>query len=170
MSDDKLTIAQALRRIKKLKGEIAEHENRIRAGVSYVSDRVPAFRYADERQNLTAAKQKMLVLQSQVAVANATTKVSHEGMEIPLALAVRMLEELKGEVALLKGLTIRNETVKTRESEWSDVVNNSVTVVTETVWVSDLSEQKRAAEVKSLQGRFEELNNIVEDANHKVTV
>lgn len=44
---DKTTVAQALRRIKKLKGLIAENEQRAKTGVSYDASKVPAFRYQE---------------------------------------------------------------------------------------------------------------------------
>jgi hypothetical protein len=83
---------------------------------------------------------------------------------------VRTLEEVKGELALLKGLVMRSEVVKEREQEWNDEKMTTVTRINEVTWVSDLSEQDRALEVKKIQNRHEELNNVVEDANHRVFV
>jgi hypothetical protein len=170
MSNDKLTIAQALRRIAKLKGEIAEHEARMKAGVSYVKEEIPAFRFADERVALVSAKAEMLALQSRVAIANALNSVEIEGVQMPLAFAIRTLEELKGEIALLKSLNLRSETVKERTQEWNDEKMDTVIRVNEVTWVSDLSEQDRAADIKKIQNRYETLNNLVEDANHRISL
>ena len=168
---DKLTIAQALRRIKKLKGQIAENEQRARAGVSYDSAKVPAFRYQEAVEKMFATQDEVVALESRVAVANATgtVTVSGEGT-LPLSQAVRILQELKGRIAFLKGLHLRSETVKDRSQEWDDTEMKHITRVTETTFVSDLSEQDRDNQVKTLQDRFETLNNAVEDANHTVTV
>jgi hypothetical protein len=167
---DKMTIAQALRRIKKLKGEIAEHETHIRSGVSYVKEKVPAFRFAEERDLWVSAKAEMLTLQARVAIANALNKIEYDGVEMPLAYAIRTLEELKGELSLLKGLVLRSETLKEREQEWNDEKCTTITRINEVTWVCDLTEQDRAQEVKKIQSRHEDLNNVVEDANHRIFV
>lgn len=176
---DKLTIAQALRRIKKLKGQIAEHEQRAKAGVSYDTSKVPAFRFQEAVDAMLSLQDEMVALESKVAVANATNTVSIPGdgktgsalaVQVNLALAIRTLQELKGRIAFLKGLNLKNETVKDRQTEWDDTEMKQITHVTETTFVSDLSEKDRDQQVKALQDRFEVLNNAVENANHTTTV
>lgn len=167
---DKMTIAQALRRIKKLKGQIAENQQRATSGVSYDVSKVPAFRYQEAFGAMTAAQLEMVALESRVAVANATSTVKHQGQDILLAQAVRLLQELKGQIAFLKALHLKNETVKDRQQEWDDIEMKHIARVTETIFKSDLSEQERDRQVKEIQDTFEVLNNAVEDANHTVTV
>jgi len=87
-----------------------------------------------------------------------------------LALAIRTLQELKGRIAFLKGLNLRNETVQTRTNDWDDTEMKHINRVTETTFKSDLSEKDRDQQVKALQDRFEVLNNAVEDANHATMV
>jgi hypothetical protein len=77
---------------------------------------------------------------------------------------------MKGEIAFLRGLNLRNETTKSREQDYDEAKNSYVMRVTETVWVSDLSELDRDKQVRQLQDHFEALNNVVEDHNHKVAV
>lgn len=166
-----MSIAQALRRIKKLKGQIAENEQRAKAGVSYDATKVPAFRYKEAVENMWALQDEVVALESKVAVANASAKVTASGEgEVPMAQAIRTLQELKGRIAFLKGLHLRNETVKERTNDWDDVEMKHINRVTETVWVSDLSEKDRDQLVKTLQDRFETLNNAVENSNHTVLV
>lgn len=167
---EKLTVAQALRRIKKLKGLIAENEQRAKAGVSYDVTKVPAFGYKDSVEAMFATQDEVVALEARVAVANATAVVKDGTEEILMARAVRTLQELKGRIAFLKGLTLRNETVKDRTNDWDDTEMKHIARVTETTFQSDLSEKDRDAQVKALQDRFEVLNNTVEDANHTVTV
>lgn len=167
---DKQTIAQALRRIKKLKGQIAEHTQRAVSGVSYVSTAVPAFRFADEREGMKTSRDEMIDLESRVAMANATAEVSDGSEKIVLAKAIRRLQEIKGDIAFLKGLHLRSETVRNREQEWSDEKATYITRFVDVVYVSDLSEKDRDQQVKALGDRFEALNNAVEDANHNVLV
>jgi len=167
---DKMTIAQALRRIKKLKGLMAESAHRAQVGVRYDASQVPAFRYQASFDAMVKAQQEMLDLESRVAVANAQAGVHYQGTFLTLARAIRELQELKGRVAFLKGLNLKAETIKDRQSEWDDTEMKHITRVTETVFVSDLSEQARDKQVKQTQDEFETLNNLVEDANHIVTV
>lgn len=167
---DKLTIAQALRKIKKLKGQIAEHEQRAKAGVSYDVTKVPAFRFSESVKQMFSTQDEVVALESRVAVANAGNYIHDGDQRVSLAQAVRILQELKGRIAFLKGLNLRNETVKDRSSEWDEDQCKTVTRVTETTFTSDLSEKDRDQQVKALQDRFEVLNNAVEDANHTVSV
>jgi len=166
----KITIAQALRRVKKLKGQIAEHTQRAMQSVSYEQGKKPAFPFHEEMVARAAAQKEMLDLQSRVAVANAKATVNDAGETITHAEAIRRLQEFKGEIAFLTSLHLRNETVKNREQEWDLTSCVMVTRATEVTFVSDLSEQDRAKAVKVLRDRFETLNNVVEDHNHKVTV
>lgn len=168
---DKITIAQALRRVKKLKGQIAEYSTRAQQGVSYLSTKVPAFRFAEAMVALKAARAEMLDLESRVVIANAKkTLTISDGRKVTLALAVRQLQELKGEIAFLRGLTFRSETVREREIEWNDDQMKNLTRFTEVTYQSDLTEQDRAAQIQVLQDAFEDLNNLVEEANHTVMV
>lgn len=169
---EKLTIAQALRKIKRLKGQIAESEQRAKVGVSYESDKVPAFRYQDTVDNMFLLQDEVVALESRVAVANAThtVVVGESAAPFPLATVIRTLQEIKGRIAFLKGLHLRTETVKDRTQEWDDAEMKHIMRVTETTYVSDLSEQARDTQIKKLQDRFEKLNNAVEDANHTVEV
>lgn len=167
---EKLTIAQALRRIKKLKGQIAENEQRAKSGVSYDATKVPAFRFKESFDKMIAAQDEAIALEAKVAIANATAVVQDGQQVIPVATAVRTLQELKGRIAFLKGLHLRNEVVKDRQNEWDDTEMKHISRVTETTFVSDLTEQDRDSQIKTLQDRFEVLNNSVEDANHTVTV
>lgn len=167
---DKMTIAQALRRIKNLKGQIAEYEQRAKAGVSYDVTKVPAFSYKDSVDAMHAAQEEMVALESKVAVANANTNIQDAAETVSLANAIRTLQEIKGRITFFKGLCLRNETVKDRQTEWDDNEMKQLTRVTETTFVSALTEQARDQHVKALQARFESLNNTVENANHQTMV
>src|SRR5271170_7991183 len=97
---DKITIAQALRRIKKLKGQLSEQSTRAQQGVSYVQGKAPAFRFQEACQIRDVVRQEMLDLESRVAVANAKkTVVDDFGNKVLLARTVRELQEIKGEIA-----------------------------------------------------------------------
>jgi hypothetical protein len=168
---DKITIAQALRRIKKLKGQIAEHTSHAQQSVSYVKEKTPAFRFTSQLAALTAAREEMLDLEARVAVANAKKLVTdNSDKKVVLALAIRQLQELKGQIAFYRGLNLRSETVREKEQNWDDDQMKHITRVNEVVYVSDLTESDRAAYIRELQDQFETLNNAVEEANHTVLV
>lgn len=168
---DKVTIAQALRRIKKLKGTIAEQSTRALQSVSYVQGKVPAFRFTVAVSQLNEARRELLDLEARVAVANAKKTITNgSGEKVVLALAIRQLQELKGQIAFLRSLNLRSETVREREQNWDDEQLKHITRINEVVYVSDLSEADRDREVKLLQDQFETLNNVVEEANHSVLV
>jgi len=168
---DKVTIAQALRRIKKLKGQIAEHSTRAQQGVSYVQGKTPAFRFAEAVNALRTARQEMLDLEARVALANAKKTVTNAlGNKITLAQAIRQLQEWKGDIAFLRRLNLRSEIVREREQNWDEEQMKHITRVMEVAYVSDLTEQERDVQIKSFQDAFEDLNNLVEEANHTVLV
>ena len=168
---DKVTIAQALRRIKKLKGQIAEHTSYAQQSVSYVWGKTPAFRFTSQLAALTTAREEMLDLEARVAVANAKKLVTdNSGKKVVLALAIRQLQELKGQIAFYRGLNLRSETVREKEQNWDDDQMKHITRVIQVVYVSDLTESDRAAYIRELQDQFETLNNAVEEANHTVLV
>jgi len=167
---ERITIAQALRRVKKLKGFIAEHRARAVAGVSYISDKVPAFRFADEVAAMSELTKELIDLEARIATANATATIKDGEDEMTLSKAIRTLQELKGVISFYQLLNLRDGIEKNRESTWDDDLGKKITRVEEILWVCDLSEAERDRNVKSLQDRFEQLNNLVEDANHQIII
>lgn len=167
-----LTIAQALRKIKRLKGQIAENEQRAKDAVSYDSTKPPAFPYKETADLLFLLQDEVVNLEARVAVANAThtITVGSNAAKFPLTHVIRVLQELKGRISFLKGLVLRSETVKDRSQEWDDVEMKHITRVAETTFVSALTEQQRDVQLRDLEDRFEKLNNAVEEANHQITV
>ena len=167
---DKITVAQALRRIKKLKGDIAEHTERAKAAVSYSANKVPFFRFNDEIASLKTAQNELVDLQSRVAIANAKATVVVAGNTMTQAEGIRRLQEIKGDIVFLKALYLRNETVKNFERNYDEIIEKYIVNTSEETWVSDISERDRDVQVKLLQETYEALNNAIEERNHKVTV
>jgi len=169
----KLTIAQALRRVKTIKGRIAEHRSRAINSVSYEVNKQPAFNFSEEMNAMKVAQNELIDLEARVARANAVTDIQdvHGGnVTVTLAHAIRQLQELKGWIAFLKELELRTGTTRERTSEWDDVKNDFVTFHKDVSYVSDLSEKARDESIKNCQEHFESLNNAVEDANHKTQI
>lgn len=164
------TVSQALRRVKKLKGLIAEATERANLAVSYNKEKPPAFSFKYSMEELERYSSELVDLEASVAVANANNTVSHNGSLITLAKAIRVLQELKGKISFLKKLHLRNEVVKDKEHDWNDDLCKNVVRTIETEFVSDLSEVDRDKLVKSFQDQFDELNSLVEDVNHKTNL
>ena len=161
------TISQALRRIKKIKGQIGEHRANAGNSVTHLAEQQPAYQFGASTEKASVLVDEMLRLQTAVAIANATTSIEVDGKKIVLALAVRTLRELTSEIAWTKGLAVKaQEKVVEHEMEFDGTrhVNAPKT------YLCLLPEAKRAARVTELQDRFDRLNDIVETANHKTLI
>jgi hypothetical protein len=170
MSNTGLTIAQALRKIKKLKGHYSEYKGYANNSVSYEELNPPEFKFQEQVDLMVQTSNEMVELEAAVAVANATNTFVYKGKLITLSYAVRMLQEMKGLIAFYKTLFLRNEICKEKEQVWHDEKSQYVTVSTEKKFVSALSEKDKVALIKGLEDDFESLNNLVEDSNHRVLV
>ncbi len=158
-----LTIAQGLRQKSKLKGQLAELQLRAYSCVAYKATDKPAFSFNETVAKLDLIRDDLTHLETEIAIANAQATVPVSGMTIPLALAVRKLQELKGLIAWYRGLPCRAQ-VDTKEEEWGFEGSNRVHTYTD--WKCDLAEADRAAKVETLQAEFDSLNDSVERVNH----
>ena len=166
-----MTIAQALRRIAKLKGSIGEHYGNAIKAVSYDTTKVPVFSFDDELALMRKDQEEMVDLQTRVAVANANTSFQTiDGLTMSLVKAIKSLDETKGLIKFYTILPIRNEKVKEKEQEWNEEKSMYVNITKEVEFVSALTEKDRTKKVSSLKDSFEELNNLVEDLNHRTEV
>src|ERR1019366_5218066 len=111
-----MTISQALRRVKKLKGELASHLLRAHTAVTHRAEQEPAFAFSKCLEGASVARKEMLHLQTAIATVNAKTHVDWEGQSTSLALAARTLAELRGEIAWVRALPVKPQ-CKTTESE-----------------------------------------------------
>lgn len=166
MLENKFTIAQALRRVKILKGVIAENTTRAINSVSYAEQNPAPFKFEDCVQKIKEARNELVLLETGIAIANANTKIQLLDKCVSLAFAIRTLQEIKSEMTFLKSLIIRNEVVKSRQIDWDDALDKNVVSTIETKYVSCLSEQERDEQLNKLQKEFELVNNAVEQANH----
>jgi len=165
MSD--MTISQALRRIKKLKGQLGEYRMRAHNAVTHLADQQPAYLFGASREQATTVLEELLKLQTATAIANAKTSIEWEGKSIPLAHAVRTLRELAAEIDWVKKLPVRAQEVTVeyeRDHDGEKWVNTQKKF---TCW---LPEAKRADLANELQERFDKLNDIVETTNHKTVI
>jgi len=162
-----MTISQALRRIKKLKGQLGEHRARAQTAVTHLIDQEPAYLFVTSREQATGVLEELLKLQTATAIANAKTAIEWEGKSVPLALAVRTLRELAAEIDWVKKLPVKAQD-KTVEHERDH--DGEKWVNTAKQFICHLPEAKRAELASELQERFDKLNDIVETTNHKTLV
>lgn len=165
-----MTIAQALRRVNKLKGLIKEHKESAQACSSYEEEKAPEFDFHEEVREMNALTNEMVNLKAKISAANAANSVSDGTRDMTLAVAVLALVEMKGAIAFYKGLNLHSGLDKIRDQEWDDNADKYITRVIEKNWIAAMTEKERLAKIRELEDRFEVLNNAVEDANHKVLV
>ncbi len=159
-----MTISQGLRAVKKLKGQLAETLERAQRAVTYRKEQEPAFKFPAMIEMANGYRNQLVELESRIACTNATTKVDCDGQTVALASVIRQLQELKGQIAWYKGLTVRAraETVED-ETEYND---EGKRFSKKAIWACDLPESEQAARVDQLQTKFDRLNDLVEKTNH----
>jgi hypothetical protein len=162
MSD--LTISQALRNAARLKGKLAEYRTRAAASVTYRALSKPAYNFDETVKRAESARNELIVLESRLAITNAMTRVEHLGKAITLVQAVKLLQEYKGELAWLKGLSVRASS-QTHENEVVYVKGEHTTQQVDVT--CDLPEAVRSDRMDEVQSAFDALNDIVEKKNHE---
>lgn len=166
-----MTISQALRRVKKLKGEIAQHLERAASSVAYDVKAAPAFNFDKCIEAADAAREELVRLESGIAVANATTTIMDGGKPVLLVTAVKALQELKGQVAWFKALQVKaKEKTVVEEMETTWVGGDYKSVKTERHFHCDLPEWEKSELQNEFQDRFDRLNDAVETANHRTAL
>ena len=175
MADKELTIAQALRRIKEIKGKVATHARNAQASVTHKTAQPPAYVFNMEWEKATALTEEMIDLQARVSAANCRTTVDFEGKTRSLSWCTKKLAEIKGAIAWHEALQpmvrAQDKTIE-KDYAWTarPGAGGAEHVLVETEWMCHLPEAKRAARVEQLQQKFAELNDLVETQNHRVTV
>jgi hypothetical protein len=165
-----MTVSAALRRIKKIKGLIADRTTRAKASVVYMDTKEPGFAFGASLEERATFVRDLVKLQSAVAVANAATLLS-DG-KTTVAHAIRSLDEKKAEIAIYKELPVRAKETEIEieeDTEWSPT-GARVRVERKKTWRSAITQAKRAEIVERLTSEFEVLNNEVEALNNRIVV
>lgn len=162
-----VTISQVLRYASKLKNQIGDARSRAAGSLNHKIGEATAFSFPEMLAKADALSSELAALQGKLASVNASSSVEYKGSSITLSHAVRVLQELKGRIAWLKGLpALQTESTVTTEREWDDV-NDKYVNKTSTM-ICNLPEAKRAEMVDALQEEFDSLNGAVELANQVV--
>jgi hypothetical protein len=172
MAEKELTIAQALRKIKDLKGKIARHSQNAQASVTHKTKDEPAYAFGAEWEKATTLVDEMIDLQTRVGTANAGTTFDYEGKRRSLLWCTKKLAELKGAIAWHQGLQVRAKGKTTEdEMQWQRVAGGGAEHVrAEVEYTCHLPEAERAARVQALEQKFAELNDLVETMNHRTAI
>jgi hypothetical protein len=165
-----MTISMSLRRIKSLKGKMGELSARAAACVSFKSETPPVFDFDETLNALTGVREELVQLEASVARANATTTIDWAGRKMSLAEAIRRLQEFKGQIDWFSKLPIREGDEHSFENDYDDATGRSVRRKVTITWITKVSEKTRVQKVDQLKEDFEELNSLVESANHRTVV
>ena len=164
-----MNLKQALYRRKALEGQYKEWEARLQPAILYAEGDEPAFTYQEVSQRLDTIRKELVTIRTSIAMANASTNIQYRIDHIPLVAAVAMLQELRGELALLKGLKAKNkaESVEKKESMDYDDEGRRHMMQKEVKWFSLCTAVDLVRIIERKQADFDELNNLVEDMNNK---
>lgn len=168
-----VTVAAAIRRIKKLKGELGVLDARLKSAVVYVEGKEPPFLFGETMMRREEKLSQLLQLQTALSISNAATSFSYRGGAVSVAWAIRKTQEIKALASLYAELPVRDRRrdVETkRETVWDDVTDKHVREAVETVYVSAITKVDQAAAIESLTAEFEELNTALEACNHDTKI
>lgn len=169
----KMTVAAALRRIKKIKGELSTLDARIRQSACYIEGKEPPFSFEESMSERERKVGQLSMLSARVSVSNASTTFEFAGGPVVVVGAIKRLEEIKSQIALLNTLPIRDRAIDTEfESDtfWDDNLNRSVVQKKAIVHRSAMTRAAQAAQIASLATQFEDLNVALEACNHSTFI
>ena len=165
------TISQALRRVKKIKGELAEQLDRAKGAVVYKKGEEPAYSFSTCLEKSTTLRNELLELEARITLTNASNVISFDGKSITLAYAVKLLKELKGQIKWLDELkgVVRNKDITVQDERTYDYETEKH-VTKQATYTCELPEAKRSALADEVKAKFDRLNDLVENMNHRVTL
>jgi hypothetical protein len=166
-----MNISQALRRIAVIKGQLAMVTMRFASAVTWIDDAVPTYALDECDMSWGRLVSEQTALEAAVAIANANTKITFRDKQYTLAFTVKQLAVFKSKIALLRTLNCqpaRERVDIVRDNEYLN--GNYVTVTHEKKIHCAFTERERDLSVEKAQADFDELNALVEAANHTVQV
>ncbi len=164
-----MTIAQGLRTHKRLCGELGTTQQNMQRCVSHQKGKPPTYDFNELSVKREKLSREVTALHGRILRANAATMVRDGEENVYLCEAILRLAELKGEIALLKGLNIRDGEVD-QEPVFNRYEGSAIVARPPVVFETALKERERDDKVRELQLHFERLNDAVEAANHKTVL
>lgn len=168
-----MMVADALRRIGTLKGQMGEQRKRAEASVMWTGTKEgeedkPAFELKNCMEKTVGVRQELVRLQAAVHHANVGVKIDWDGRTITVDEAVRWREEYKSEIKWLKDLVVQAQSKITREEFGYDDDGKRVRVAK--VHHCALPEAERARLVDEAQDRHDRINLLIEKSNRKTEI
>jgi len=162
------TVSQALRRIKELKGKVALVSRRMAESVCWVEPgNKPTYVFSALDEERDALVVELVVLKGRLAKTNTNTNIVADGKTMSIQTAVFAMAELKAEREMLGGLRI----VEGEFKDHVDGYDEKGRPIYETKkHVAALGLLKRDEAVAALEKRITEINEVVEDANHRTAL
>ena len=160
-----MTISQALRQVARIKGKLVEYKARATLSVSHKKEEKPAFQFSSMMEKIAQARQDLIVLESRIAMTNASVRVDFGSAKITLSQAIKTLQEFKDELAWLKTLPVR-ASEDTKESDVRYVAGGGHQSV-DVYYFCAFPEAKRSDRSDEVQASFDSLNDAVERKNHE---
>ncbi|MCC7522270.1 hypothetical protein IT407_00490 [Candidatus Uhrbacteria bacterium] len=170
MSNSKMTVGQGLRRIKKLKGLLSEAQQRASSSTTWADDKKPVFDFAEQRKLRADHQAEIVRIETAIARANASTQIDVGERKLYLAHAIREMQELKGDLAWIASLNLRQGVETTTEYVYDEVKERNLPQTKSVTHTAVMSEPERVKEVQNLRDKLEALNDAVETANHRTLI
>jgi hypothetical protein len=163
-----MTISQGIRYAAKLKKKISDARDRALSSITHKSVQETAFKFDDMFDLSSSLISQLSKLQGKLSEANSFNTVQYKNDTISLSHAIKILQEIKGQIAWVKSLpSLQTYVVKTVEREWNSKEEEYVNIPVE--MICHLPEANKADVVDELQEQFDMLNSAVETVNQTAT-
>jgi hypothetical protein len=160
----KITIARALKLVKRLAGKVAELNERLQGLTVYRDDKPQDFKFEEVLAAHDQAVAELMGLRVQIAIANATTQVEFEGKSTTLTGLLHEMNETKGRKTLFQNFSLQMRGDREHTGEF-DALGRAVTKVIP--WKLVMTEPERVAKLEELQNRIAALDELIEETNHR---
>lgn len=164
------SVSQGLRRVKKLKGLLAEAQARASQSTSWVAGKKPVFTFEEQRDRRAVLQDEIVRVETAIAVANATSTIKVDGRTLTLARAIRELQEVKADLAWYASLSLRSGVEETVEYVYDEEKGRNTSRTKSVTYEAVLDEPARVGLVQALRDRFEAINDALETANHRTLI
>lgn len=177
MTNGRMTMGAAIRRIKQIQGEMDELVKQANTSACWAEGKEPPFKLEEIMKTRNALCDELIELKTALAKANATSIVrgvkDESGNERSPSYWIKFLAEIKASLKLVSELPIRDrvlDTTVTREMEWNELKSEHVYVSKTQSFYSAMTRPEQVVLIKKLRDRFQVVNDALEAHNHTHTI
>ena len=164
-----ITLSDALRRIKAVKGDIARWSALFPASNVWAEDQPrPAYVLAEVEGNLHTLTAQLVTLKTALTIANSTCTITFDDRQLTLAEACYRLAENKSRQTVYAGLITASEKESMIDRRVYDEASKIVNVKVKQH--SPVTTREKDAALKALRDEFAVLNSLLERANNTNTI